>query len=375
MDRSARDRGARRERDQRLNPSRELDDPVRPEPRLVGPPVRGPRWLASVCGIVVAIVLAEVAVRISGPTMCIDRTGVLLDADPRVGWTFTPGLTLTLRSCTPGERWRVPLSVNSRGLADLERPYAKRPGEVRLLLLGNQLIDGITMAHDDRLANRLSSMADRRRGARLTVVNGAIDGYATREELRWLREEGVRYSPDVVVLVVDTGRDLRATVSPPGVRSVPAGFPPHSFLLDVSGFARWLAGRPAVRPADPVEIGEPRPLLTAEESRTALLRNRELVAEIAAASRAAGSGFAVVAGRGCEDSGPSGTEFCTGLSGTTPCRSLDEALDHLGESGRRCVDGGRRWSRDALFLASHTIWNLLAEAGLWPSSVVKGWRL
>ena len=349
---------------------------MRPTAELVGPVERGPRWVVSVVGLLAAMALAEVAARIAGPTVCLDAPGMFLDASPTVGWTFTPGLTVTLRSCGAAMIvGRVPLTINHRGLADLERPDAKRPGEVRVILLGNQLADSLAAERDDRLANRLSNMVDRRRGARLTVINAAIEGYATREELRWLRAEGVRYSPDVVVLIVDADRDLRANVSPPAARAVPSAFPAPSGLARRSGFARWLSGRPAALPASPLGVAEPPALDGAEAWRAALDTTVALVAETAAVARDAGSGFAVVVGKGCGGGGPPATEVCAALGDSLPCRALDASFGGALEPGRQCVDGGRRWSRDSLFFVSHVIWDLLDSAKLWPASLVKGWRL
>jgi hypothetical protein len=386
MDRPAGDRRARRIRDPELKPSLQGRDPFSSPAQVVGPIERGPRWVVSVVGLVAALALLEAAARIAGPNVCLGTRGLFLDASSTVGWTFTPGLTVTLRSCgaetMPGQ---VPVTINQRGLADLERPYAKGAGEVRVILLGNQLADGLTAERDDRLANRLSNMADRRRGARLAVINAAIEGYATGDELRWLREEGIRYSPDVVVLIVDADRDLRASLSPVAARPVPPAFPPPSGLMRWSGFARWFAGRPSALPSSPVEIGEPPATGSTEAWRTALAASVDLVAETAAVSRSAGSGFAVLVGKGCGGTattpgaaggdGPSGTEVCAALGDSVPCRALDAAFAGVLEPGRQCVDGGRRWSRDALFLASHVVWDLLASSKLWPESVVKGWRL
>ena len=40
-----------------------------------------------------------------------------------------------------------------------------------------------------------------------------------------------------------------------------------------------------------------------------------------------------------------------------------------------CTPATNRWGRDAHFLASHAVWELLSSAGLWPEGVVQGHRL
>ncbi|MBY0276430.1 hypothetical protein K2Z84_13875, partial [Candidatus Binatia bacterium] len=77
--------------------------------------------------------------------------------------------------------------------------------------------------------------------------------YGPAESLRFLERRGVKYEPDVVLLV-DPERDLAATLDPPEVQAVAADIPPASGLLALSASARWLAGRPAEVPARPVRI-------------------------------------------------------------------------------------------------------------------------
>ncbi|MEW6269013.1 MAG: hypothetical protein AB1689_06905, partial [Thermodesulfobacteriota bacterium] len=303
---------------------------------------------------------------------------------PVVGWTFAPGLTVTLDPCAPlaaRRRWSAPVAINEQGLHDQAWPYAKRPGEVRVLLLGDEVADGVGLARADRLSVRLSHLADSRRGARVSVINGTIPGYGPAEALRFLERRGLRWAPDVVVLLVDPEHDLAAALDRPRARLEPGDVPPASGLLDLSGMARWLARTPAVRAGGTVEIAEPSPLASADQRARARERLREIVERIAAVSRDAGATFAIAIAPRCPsfDASADGAPRCEQLEQIAPCVDLTPAFVELEQGApgdnELCIPEQARWGRDGHFLASHKIWNLLAERGLWPKTVVRAHRL
>jgi len=358
----------------------------RPEPAMsegiVGPRLRSPRWIVAACGLVLALVLLEVVTGIEGPPVCTGTEGFLLTADQEVGWTFTPGLTFTLDPCAPlgtPRKWSAPVSINAEGLHDQAWPYEKRPGEVRVLLLGDEVADGIGIARGDRLSVRIAHLSDRSRGARVAAINATIPGYGPAEALRFLERRGLRYAPDVVVLLIDRERDLAATLDPPEAVELAADIPPASGLLALSAAARWLARRPATLPASAVRIAEPRRLAGDQDAVRARARLLELVGDMAQASRAAGATFAVAIAPRCPLGSTSNADLCTDLESVAPCVDLApvfaEHEHNTAGSNELCIPDQPRWGRDGHFLASHKIWDTLAARELWPASVVRGHRL
>jgi hypothetical protein len=340
--------------------------------------------VVAALGVLLALAFGEVVARIEGPRLCSERRGVLLAADPEVGWTFAPGLTVTLDPCIPltaRGRWSAPVAINEHGLHDQPWTYDKRPGEVRLLLLGDEVADGVGLARADRLSVRLAHLSDSRRGAKVSVVNATIPGYGPAEALRFLERRGVRYAPDVVVLLVDGERDLAATLDPPEPALEPGDVPPASGLVDLSGIARWLAGTPAVRSAPAVKVQEPEPLASDGSREEARARLREIVARMATVSGDAGARLALAIAPRCPTfaAPPGGSSLCEDLGDVAPCVDLTSSFVELerGAPGDNelCIPGEPRWGRDGHFLASHKIWNLLAEKGLWPATVVRAHRL
>jgi len=351
------------------------------ETGLVGPRRRAPRWAVSAVGLVLATVLLEVAARLEGVPVCGDAQGVFLESDEEVGWTFTPGQTFRVTDCR-GRAWSAPVTINHEGLADQPRPFEKRPGSVRVLLLGGQLADGLGVARRDRLSVRLAHLADQTRGARLSVVNALVPGYGPPEALRWLERRGLRYEPDVVVLVLDPSRDAEPQRG--SIRTLDADIAPASGLVPLSAIAQWVAGRPGVMPRHPVAFVPPatravgRGQADASGRATAHARTQREIASLAETAQRAGAGFAVLIAPPCPSVAYE-PDLCAALAGDVPCTDLGATFDGLRRDAKRplelCIDPLGRWGRDGHFLASHALWDLLAQAKLWPETVVRGYRL
>ncbi len=344
---------------------------------LSGPHRRAPRRIVAACGLLAATLLFEVIVRIEGPIVCAGTDGILLQAAPDVGWTFTPNMHVTLDDCK-GDAWNAPFATNAAGLADQHWPHEKRPGDVRVLLLGNHLADGLGVAREDRLSVRIAHLADQTRGSRLSVVNATIPGYATAQQIQWLEKRGLAYDPDVVVLVLDPSRDLAANLGPPRTRAIEPNLPPASGLLALSGAARWLAGHHGVTPETPIAIDAPPPLETEAQRTRAMAETRRLIARLAQTSHDAGARFAVLVAPPCS-ARPNDQALCSSIEDIAPCIDPTETFESLRRSTTRplelCLDALGRWGRDSHFLASHALWDLLIRDGVWPDGVVRGHRL
>ena len=112
----------------------------------------------------------------------------------RLGWRLRPGFAAPLHD--------VPTTVNARGYRGPLHPYEKTPGKTRLVMLG----DSITFGTRVRDYETFSALLEQR-SARYEVVNLAVEGYSTDQELLVLETEGLRYHPDVVVLNVCVAND------------------------------------------------------------------------------------------------------------------------------------------------------------------------
>jgi lysophospholipase L1-like esterase len=116
--------------------------------------------------------------------------------DAALGWTKTPSTSLRRHT---GE-FDVTLQTNSRGLREDESlAYDKPAGTQRVLLVGDSFTLGYTVDRPDTLSELLEARM-RAEGRSVEVINGGTEGYSTDQEVVWLAREGVKYSPDVIVL-------------------------------------------------------------------------------------------------------------------------------------------------------------------------------
>ena len=160
------------------------------------------RCLALALSLLSTLALAEVAVRVLVGAPLSERLPILMmRANPVRGWEMVPQML--------HYTYQHPVQVNALGLRGPELE-AKRPGEVRVLALGDSLVYGQGVADDETLPAALERFLDEhehndrvgdRVGDRVwTVVNAGHRAYDTRQELALLEELGARIQPDLVLL-------------------------------------------------------------------------------------------------------------------------------------------------------------------------------
>jgi hypothetical protein len=102
------------------------------------------------------------------------------------------------------EKDRPDYELNSKGLRDYEYDYEKPDSVFRIVVTGDSFTYG-TGVHslDDIFLKRLERMLNAKAGSGLIyeVINGSQPGYNTPEEYEWLKKEGIRYSPDLIIVV------------------------------------------------------------------------------------------------------------------------------------------------------------------------------
>ena len=116
----------------------------------------------------------------------LDRQGPTVYSEA-YGWKPRPGFAWLLHG--------VPTTVNDRAYRGREHPLAKPPGRTRIVLLGDSITFGARVRDSETFAALLES-----RSSKLDVINLAVEGYGTDQELLRLENEGLAYHPDVVIL-------------------------------------------------------------------------------------------------------------------------------------------------------------------------------
>ena len=91
--------------------------------------------------------------------------------------------------------------TNSLGLRDDEISRSKPDGEIRVLALGDSFTFALGVRFEDLWVQQLEAALNERWGTgRVQVINAAVAGYNTRQELLYLRAEGLGLDPDLIIV-------------------------------------------------------------------------------------------------------------------------------------------------------------------------------
>ncbi|MFN2433481.1 MAG: GDSL-type esterase/lipase family protein [Gemmatimonadota bacterium] len=154
---------------------------------------------SSALSALVGLGLAEAALQIvDHPPRSRGDHSLFFEHDSLLGWRNKPNVRGELGE----EEYRVELAFNSRGLRGPLRSYAKPAGTYRVLMLGDSFLEGYTVQERELVTTGLEDLLDAAQGAcRVEVIGLGTSGYSTDQELLWLESEGLRYDPDLVVLM------------------------------------------------------------------------------------------------------------------------------------------------------------------------------
>ena len=173
--------------------------------------------LAAVTTLVM-LVLAELALRVTRPHLrgshqhpsSSIRDDFLTDDrigrhDPLLGWRLRPNHVARNR-CMEFDH---EILTNSAGYRDDEVPHERTPGKKRVLLLGDSFAMGDGVERPHGFADVLETLLPN-----TEVINLAVSGYGTDQELLQYRQEGAQYAPDVVLLAMTIANDIENNAAP-----------------------------------------------------------------------------------------------------------------------------------------------------------------
>ncbi len=253
---------------------RHRDQPRAPDSAGDPEPFSFPRWLfplltVSLCAALgVALFPLALAIRrsllpiyIEGPGY--KATGQRFLYDRLLGWRNIP----SWKSKTFGQ----PLTINSKGLRDREYPYEKPAGTRRILVLGDSYTWGYGVSDSDLYTEVLERELNQA-GPKCEVLNAGVSGWGTDQEYLYFREEGRKYSADVVVLMFFFN-DLSESITSLMYGTAKPLFKNTALELEnVPVPPPWKRATPVVSEADPFDLvvaimAELARLCAAEQSR------------------------------------------------------------------------------------------------------------
>ncbi|MCA9771871.1 MAG: SGNH/GDSL hydrolase family protein [Myxococcales bacterium] len=151
---------------------------------------------------VLALLIAEAALRAAGVSYPqIRRT------HPVFGAAYLPGASGRVRD--EGDAF---VEINAEGFRDRSHVVAKPAGTYRVAVLGDSFTAGTEVDRDatfPSVVERSLAECGALGGRRPEILNFGCGGYGTAQELLVLREVVWKYAPDLVILAVFTGNDIR----------------------------------------------------------------------------------------------------------------------------------------------------------------------
>lgn len=195
------------------------------------------RWrenvLLLVASLAITAALGEVAARLILPRPLPWRF-------PQLSYQPDPNAIFALRPNQRAYSADQPVLINARGLRGPLVPYERTAGWSRVLFLGDSITFGYGVADGEVVTQRVAAIMNEADVA-VEVINTAVPAYNTEQEVRYLKQEGLRYHPDWVIVGIcwnDIADKSTAQVSEDGWLVLPG-------REQTSSLARLLESEPA----------------------------------------------------------------------------------------------------------------------------------
>jgi lysophospholipase L1-like esterase len=140
--------------------------------------------------------LGEVTLRVFAMFSTRYRSAPFRRYDPVLGISLIPNMKVTHeRGCFRGE-----INVNRWAMRDRERELAKSPGEFRVALVGDSLVEGPQVKADEVMNIRMEKLLQQRGYKNAEVLNFGVEGIGTTQEYLMYQQQIRQFHPDVVIL-------------------------------------------------------------------------------------------------------------------------------------------------------------------------------
>ncbi|HZO30552.1 MAG TPA: SGNH/GDSL hydrolase family protein [Chloroflexota bacterium] len=204
------------------------------------------RVVVVLVGLIVPLLLLEAALRLFGPILPGNYdTGHYLERHPVFGHFNVPGFDGWIKT----SEFKTHVQISPLGLRDPRTEYTRPADVYRILVVGDSFVEGVQVNAADTVAARLESSLQAAGGRRVEVLNAGVAGYGTGQEMLLFEQEGLKYDPQLLVLVVFLGNDIGDNAYRPDSRRE-APSPRPSFELSGDNGVRVVSGTMPERPRD-----------------------------------------------------------------------------------------------------------------------------
>src|SRR5260370_1205662 len=143
----------------------------------------------ALCGLLLSLTILELGARTYAWLTSQERTII---ADDIVGWKLVPRSKQLYRK----EEQAYLIAINSKGLRDVERSYEKPLGVFRIVVVGDSFVFGSGgVETSDRFTDILEKSTKN-----VEVINMGVPAYGSDQEYLYLKTEGLKYHPDLIIL-------------------------------------------------------------------------------------------------------------------------------------------------------------------------------
>ena len=142
--------------------------------------------------IVVCIVLMEVIVRIIAPQ---NPNYTMFDED--LSFKHIPNFEFDYAR----QEFDNQIKFNSEGLRDFEYPFEKEEGTYRIAVIGDSFPEGLQVPFDKTFPKLLEQDLNNLKQTKVEVINFGTGGYGTEQEYIILKDQALKYHPDLVIFV------------------------------------------------------------------------------------------------------------------------------------------------------------------------------
>jgi hypothetical protein len=151
------------------------------------------------------LLIGEVSMRIfsDGPDEreWIGNPRAFYEHDTLLGWRNIPN-TDTIRTIRGEGDNKVRYQINSRGIRGPEYSYEKAGNEFRILLLGDSYSEGYVVEFERLFSEVMKSkLNDNGEDIYFQTINSGTSGWSTDQELIFFQNEGIKYKPDLTILL------------------------------------------------------------------------------------------------------------------------------------------------------------------------------
>jgi lysophospholipase L1-like esterase len=120
------------------------------------------------------------------------KATTLFVKDDVLGWKLRPNASDLSR--------KARVRINSKGMRGPELPYAKQAHIKRILYVGDSVTFGFGLEDEQIFPFRVQTLLKRMLEDSIETVNAGVDGYSPWQEYEYLKSEGLRYQPNLVVV-------------------------------------------------------------------------------------------------------------------------------------------------------------------------------